>query len=110
MSDLPNGLVGDNPLDRDKLYMVSRFNAARVAQAALFPIQQQESPEELVMGVGVLFAAVCLRAGIDPSDLFEAGKRVLTVPFDGDKMGSDSLQSLKDFVGLRILAKEVTIG
>lgn len=108
--NLPPHLMGNRPLDRDKLSMVPRDAAARAAHLALFQLQDIMVPEEQVLGVGVLFAAMCLRCGVDPSDLFSMGKRVLLAPEDGDRPTDNSLQSLRDFLGARVLAKEVTIG
>lgn len=107
---IPKHLLGKRPVDRDKLAMVPRDGATRVAHEALFPIQDWESPEEQVMGVGVLFAALCLRCGIDPYDLHQMGMKVLTAPDEGDHVTGNSLQVLRDFIGARIMAKEVTIG
>ncbi|WP_269929976.1 hypothetical protein [Aminobacter sp. HY435] len=90
--------------------MVPRDAAARAAHLALFQLQDIMVPEEQVLGVGVLFAAMCLRCGLEPSALFGMGRKVLLAPEDGDRPTDDSLQSLRDFLGARVMAKEVTIG
>ena len=106
----PAGLKADRAIDTDKLAMVSRYDAGRIANGALFPIQQTENPEELVLGIATLFAAVTLRANLPASTLYEMGKRVLNAPFDGDAPTDNGLQTLKDWVGLKVMAQEVTIG
>lgn len=107
---LPPKLRGYRELDRDKLSMVPRKAAADAATLALFQLQDIMVPEEQVLGVGVLFATMCLRCGLDPSDLHAMAKRVLNAPDEGDVPTSNSLQVLRDFVGARIMNKEVTIG
>lgn len=107
---LPAGMVGRRAINPDKLAMVPRKEAARVASAALFAIQQEEHPEEFILGLGTLFAAVTLRAGLDPHDLYEMGKAVITAPPDHDKLADAQLQTIRDWVGMKVLAKEVTIG
>jgi len=51
-----------------------------------------------------------LRANLPASTLYEMGKRVLNAPFDGDAPTDNGLQTLKDWVGLKVMAQEVTIG
>ena len=94
------------PLDRDKLYMVPRRRAADTAHQALFPIQN-DSPEVMLAGVAVLFAAFCTRCRQDPEDMFRMGLRILRDPDveGGDRGSNASLQSLKDFAGIRIMGE-----
>jgi hypothetical protein len=107
---LPPDLMGHRALDRDKLSMVARDAAARAGHLALFQLQDIESPEEQALGVGVLFAAMCLACGLDPSDLHGMGKRVILASAEGDAPTDNALQSLRDFIGARVMAREVVIG
>lgn len=107
---IPPQLKGRIKLDRDRLAMVPRLHAMNVAMTALFPIQDWEGgPEEMVLGMGTLFAALCLKTGCDPKDLHDMGKRVLLAPVDGDHVTENSAQVLKDFLGARIMQQEVSI-
>jgi hypothetical protein len=108
---IPKHLKGRTKLDRDKLAMVPRLHATNVAMEALFPIQDWDGgPEEQVLGVGVLFTTLCLKTGIDPKDLCDMAKKVITAPDEGDTITGNSLQVLRDFLGARIMQQEVTIG
>jgi hypothetical protein len=95
------------PLDRDKLFMLSRGTAADAAQLALFQLQML-SPEECMAGAAVLFAVLAKRCGIDPQELHEMGRRVLMAPTDGDVPATNSLEALRDFAGLRLMGDNVT--
>lgn len=108
--EVPPHLRGKCRLDRDKLSLTPRLHALNVAHEALFPIQDWDGgPEEQTLGVGVLFAAVCLKTGLDPRDLHQMGLRVLLAPDEGDHVTGNSAQVLKDFLGARIMAQEVSI-
>ena len=107
--DLGYKLATKTPLDKDKLYMVPRDEAVSLAHLTLFQLQTK-TPEEIVMGASLLFATVCETCGLDPEDMFNMGKRVLYSPDDGDRPTNNSLQSLKDFMGGRVLGREVTVG
>lgn len=97
------------PLDGDKLAMVPRIQAASAAHLALFGIQD-ERPEVMVMGAAVLFTALCHRCGLDPEALHTMGRRVLLADQDFHRETNDSLQSLRDFAGLRVKGdREVSI-
>lgn len=98
---------GVRALDRDKLALVKRSTCADLAHTAFFQLQDQE-PEEALMGVATLFALLCERTGTDPYVLHQMGHRVLRDE-DFHKKTNDSLQSLKDCVGLRFMGQEVTI-
>lgn len=96
------------PLDRDRLTMMSRGEAARVAHLALSEIQG-EQPELMVLGAAVLFATLCQRCGLDPQEVHHMARKVLTDQ-DGFKRDNASLQSLRDFAGIRIMGeREVSI-
>lgn len=108
--EVPKHLKGRRPLDRDKLSLTPRLHALNVAHEALFPIQDWDGgPEEQTLGVGVLFAAVCTKTGIDPEDLYRMGMRVLLAKDEGDHVTGNSAQVLKDFLGARLMAQEVSI-
>lgn len=87
-------------LNRDALHMLPRERAAQVAHEALFPLQNLK-PHEMVAGLGLLFATICHRVQIDPEEVHRLGLRILRdEPMH--RQTNDSLQSLKDFAGLRI--------
>jgi hypothetical protein len=92
--------------NRDAFFMVPRSVAIDECLEALFPIQD-DRPEVVVMGIAVLFATVCSRVGIDPSEAHAAGLKVLT---DQDyNSDNDRLQALRDYAGLCIKGDEVTV-
>jgi len=101
--DYGNWTEPSRPLDKDRLYMIPRRWAADCAHEALFPVQSKQ-PEVMVAGVAVLFAAIVTRCGIDPEDAYRMGLKLLRDPdqLGGDRGTSSSLQSLKDFAGIRI--------
>lgn len=104
-----NGLKADRPLDRDKINMVPRGTAATVAHEALFPIQERR-PEQMLMGVATLFAAMCRRCRVDPQDMHVKGLRVLDAPEDGDRATDAQVQVLRDLIGAKVMGEEVTLG
>jgi hypothetical protein len=95
------------PLDKDRLSMVPRHQAADAAHLALFGIQD-ERPEVQLLGISVLFAAFCHRCQLDPELMHHVGRKVLRDD-QFHRQANDSLQSLKDFAGLRVMGQEVTI-
>lgn len=94
-------------LDKDRMWMLPRNLAADTAHEALFPIQSK-TPEEQLMGVAVLFAALCQRCGVEPDVMHSVGLKVLRAQ-DYHKHANASLEALRDFAGLRIMGEEVTI-
>jgi hypothetical protein len=101
--------MAKRPLSKDKLTMVPRDHAAAAAQTALFQLQDRESPEEIVLGVATLFAALCMRCELDPEALHTMGRRVIMEPSEGDAPTNGSIQVLKDWAGLKLMAQEVSI-
>lgn len=109
---MPNHSYGDltqpsRPLDKDRLAMIPRHKAANAAHEALFPIQSK-TPEEMVAGAAVLFATICDRCRLDPEEMVRIARRILRDPdgqLGGDKRNNDSLQSLRDFAGIRIMGE-----
>lgn len=95
------------PLDKDKLAMFPRDDAVTNAHLALRPLNAL-APEAMVAGIAVLFAAVCSRVGLDPQDMHTMALRMLKHEQHHDKANM-SLQSLRDFAGMRIAGKEVSI-
>lgn len=91
------------PLDRDRLAMVSRTEAAHAAHAALSALQDK-SPELMMAGAELLFATLCKRCRLDPHDEYLRGLKLLT-PQPGFRKDNDSLQSLQDFAGIRIMGE-----
>lgn len=94
----------ERPLDRDRLSMVNRDQAVLAAQSALDGVQRF-TPEQMVAGVSILFAAVCRRCGLDPQTEHKRGMRLLA-PIPGHDKDNKSLQSLQDFAGIRIMGEE----
>lgn len=108
--EVPKHLKGRRALDRDRLSLTPRLHALNVAHEALFPIQDWDGgPEEQTLGVGVLFAAVCIKTGLNPEDLYQMGKRVLLARDEGDHVTGNSAQVLKDFLGARLMQQDVTV-
>lgn len=95
------------PLDKDKLSMIPREDAVTSAHLALDTLQRL-TPEEMVAGMAVLYAAVCSRLMLDPHDMHTLGTRMLTHQAHHDK-ANKALQSLRDFAGLRIAGQDVVI-
>lgn len=106
---LPKGMISDRALSKDKLSMVPRDRAAAAAHVALFQLQDRESPEEIMLGVATLFAALCMRCGLDPEAVHTMGRRVVMEPTEGDAPTNGSVQVLKDFAGLKMMGQEVSI-
>lgn len=100
--------VASRKLDRDKLSMVPRWDAARAAMTALDRLQDM-TPEEVLLGTATLFAAMCRRCGIEPSAAHGMGMKVLEAPWEGDKQTDTTLQVLRDFAGVRLMGQEVSI-
>lgn len=90
----------ERPFDYHTMTQLARQRAADAAHATLDGLQNL-TPEEIVLGVAVLFAAVTRRSGLDPEDLYQMGLRVLK-PEPLHRRANDSLQSLTDFVALRV--------
>jgi hypothetical protein len=96
------------PLDRDRLSMAQRGEVAMAAHRALDALQR-ETPEIMMMGAALLFHTLCLRCRVDPQEIHHLAGRVLRDQ-DGFKKDNDSLQSMRDFAGIRIMGeREVSI-
>ncbi len=87
-------------IDVDQLYSVARDKAAVVANEALFPIQDEHLPQQIV-GVATLFAAFCNRVGLDPQQVHGIGMRVLRHE-DFHHKGNVQIETLRDFAGIKI--------
>lgn len=96
------------PLNRDKLFMMPRDEAARLAFEALHPLQNLK-PEEMMAGLAVLFATVCQRVGQPADEMHALGLKVLEAPAEHHYKTNSMLQTLKDFAGLRVAGQNVTI-
>lgn len=107
---LPPRLRGFRALDRDRLAMTPRNEVAKAANLALYQMQDIMDPEVQVLGAAVLFATYCRRCNLDPADVHGIALRVLDAPDEGDTPTGNALQVLRDFIGARVLNKEVTIG
>jgi hypothetical protein len=93
--------IKPTPIDRDRLFSTTRDAAVAAAFNSLTHIQNLP-PEEMTAGLGLLFAAVCERAGIDAQDLHTLGARMLKAPNEFHLKENGALQSLRDFAGIRV--------
>lgn len=90
----------ERPFDYHTMTQLPRQSAADSAILALDAVQRLE-PEAQMLGVAVLFAAMCHRVGVNPSDMHTMGSRVLRYePLH--RRANDSIQALQDYAGLRI--------
>lgn len=94
------GIPASRPFDFHTMTQLPRQLAADAAHAALDGVQQR-SPEEMVLGVALLFAAIAKRVGVDPAETYAMATRVLDYE-PHHRRANDSLQSLQDFAGIRI--------
>ena len=92
------------PFDYQTLTQLRREKGIDAAQRALDGVQR-DTPEEIVMGAAVLFAAICKQAMLNPHDLYAIGSKVIT-PDPFHRRANDSIQSLKDFVSLRVIGRK----
>ena len=97
-----NSLVApvERPFHYHTMTQLSRQQAADAALLALDAIQRL-SPEEQMLGVATLFAALCGRVGVDAHDMHTMGQRVLQRE-PNHRRTNDALQSLQDYAALRI--------
>lgn len=65
------------PFSRDRLMLVPRSQAAKMAFQMLHEVQGQ-SPEIQMAGLATLFAIYCKRHRLDPQDLYRLGTRLIT--------------------------------
>lgn len=93
-----------HPVDRDRLLMVDRGEAADGAQLALFQIQDLK-PDVALASVAVLFAVLTAGTGTNPEEAYHLGRKVLTDQDFHDR-ANKSLQSLRDFAGIRMAGRE----
>ncbi|MCW2317102.1 hypothetical protein M2322_002656 [Rhodoblastus acidophilus] len=91
------------PLNKDALAMVPRTATAQASHAALDQLQR-ERPEVMVAAAALLFAAICLRCQLEPDLMHRQGLKMLR-PEAGMRRDNDSLQSLMDFAGIRIMGE-----
>jgi hypothetical protein len=97
------------PINRDRLLMIPRDQAAVAAHALLHPVQGL-TPEQQVAGAAVLFAAICARIGEDPQALYQLGNRILRDENFHVK-GNVQMQVLRDYAGIVIKGdRNVSIG
>ena len=89
------------PLDRDKLSMVSRELAIQEAHRALDALQNND-PEVQLAAACVLFAAYSKRCQYHGHDGHNLGKRLLE-DARFDRKTNASVQSMLDFMGLRVM-------
>lgn len=94
-----------HPVDRDRLLMVDRGAAADGAQLALFQIQDLR-PDVALAAVSVLFATLTAGTGTNPEEAFHLGRKIITADEDFHDRTNKSLQSLRDFAGIRLAGRE----
>lgn len=95
---------GVRPFSRDRLMMVSRDEAARVAMLALTPIQD-ESPEHAMAAAALLFAVWCKRLSMSGHEAYQLGSKLLT-PQQFHQKGNITMETLRDFAGIRMAADD----
>nr|WP_316651471.1 hypothetical protein [uncultured Gellertiella sp.] len=105
---LPDSYLTPHPLDKLRLTMVPRSEAADAAHLALFQLQDLPRTETQVLGVAVLFSAMAKRCGLDPEELYRMGMMVLRERTDGDVRTGNNLQALRDYCGIRIMGEQTT--
>lgn len=93
------------PLDKDKLAMTSR-DATVMRSLRLLHVIQNDTPEEMVAAIAMLFSTVVNRVGLDPQWCHQLGVRMVRHHQHHDKHNM-ALQSLRDFAGMRIAGQEV---
>lgn len=89
-------------VDNDRLNMVRRNDAARLAHEVLEPLNTKGA-EEVLAGVAVAFAVLSSRFGLGAEGLYNYGLRILKEPLpDANREGYSLVESLKDFANLRV--------
>lgn len=84
-------------INHDRISMASRNKVSEVAYRALDAIQN-EQPEIQVFAATVLFAAICQRLMVSPSDLHSKALRMLN-PEPFDRSGNERYRALVDYAG-----------
>lgn len=105
---LPQSYLGKRALDKTKLTMVPRSEAASAAHLALFQLQDIPEPETQMLGISVLFAAFAHRMQLDPQELHSMGLAVLRARDEGDTPTGNSLEVLRDFAAIRLMGVDTT--
>lgn len=95
------------PISRDALFMLPRDRTVANAHQLLRPVNMLQ-PEEMVGAIAVLFSAICSRVQLDPEEVHKLGMKLLRDQQHHDKTNK-SLQSMRDFAGMRIAGQEVSI-
>lgn len=93
------------PLDRDRLALTARDEAAKASMAVLHVVQQEE-PEIIMAGAACLFVALCKRSGLDPEDMVQMANKMLR-PEPFHQKGNIQMEVLRDFAGLRMAGAEL---
>lgn len=108
VTGLPESYLGSRALDKTKLAMVPRSEAASAAHLALFQLQDIPEPETQMLGISVLFAAFAHRMQLNPEELHNMGLAVLKARDEGDVPTGNSLQVLRDFAAIRLMGVDTT--
>lgn len=77
---------------------------------ALHQLQDMETPEEIVLGVSVLFGSICRRLGLDASEVHAMGLKVIDTPSEGDAHTNGAVEVVRDFAQTRIMGQQGTLG
>jgi len=85
-------------MDRLRLTMVKREEAAKLALLCLNPIEGRPT-HDLIVGTGVMLAALCTKYGLNERDILQYAYRILN-PEPFDKKANQNLEGLLDWVGL----------
>ena len=93
--------AAQRPFSSDRLAMVNRMAAVDAANLALSAVQDLP-PEEMVAGIAILFAATMQRTQQDPFACHVMARRLMRDVEQFHRTNS-AVQSLLDFVGLRVV-------
>lgn len=93
-------LEAGKPYDHMAASTMGRQRAADAAHLCLDALQNMDA-EDVVMGSAVLFAALCKQLGLNPEELHGMASKVLRYE-PNHRRTNDSVQSLLDFIRLRI--------
>lgn len=92
------------PLDKDRLMLTPRDEAAKGAMGVLHHLQQ-EDPEIIMAGTACLFVALCKRSGLDPEDMVQMATRMLQ-PEPFHQKGNIQMEVLRDFAAIRMVGAQ----
>lgn len=87
-------------LNADLINSASRDETARLAFAALTPIQEQK-PHLQVFAVALLFSALCHRLSLDPQEMHHKAMRMMRDE-DFHHKANVQLDAIREFAGIHL--------